>query len=193
MSNAPLTVTLNDERPHDLSVAPSFSTNGPFSVELANEGQAVHVHLHIDDELSRAASLSEGNHFVDGDQTKTVEVFVTQPSEPVSGKLKIVSGHGSETRYVDVTVEPGSGGKPPVDVDETLSKPKQPAPEPSVTESIADVFPSVDPRAAPLFGLALVALVLAVALASVFESFAITLGAGVVVVGVLAALVLTMR
>lgn len=128
MSNAPLTVTLNDERPHDLSVAPSFSTNGPFSVELANEGQAVHVHLHIDDELSRAASLSEGNHFVDGDQTKTVEVFVTQPSEPVSGKLKIVSGHGSETRYVDVTVEPGSGGKPPVDVDETLSKPKQPHP-----------------------------------------------------------------
>ncbi|AFK18854.1 hypothetical protein E6P09_08710 [Haloferax mediterranei ATCC 33500] len=190
MSNAPLTVTLNDERPHDLSVAPSFSTRDTFAVELENRGQAVHVHLHVDDELSRVMTLSEGNHFVDGGQTKLVNVFVSPPPEPVTGKLKIVSGHGSETVYVDVTVNP-SNGKPPVEVDETLSKPRTPEPEPSITESLADVFPRVDVQTVPLVLLALAALALAVGVASVFKSFVITLGAGVVVGGVLVALVLT--
>ncbi|ELZ91439.1 hypothetical protein C440_14034 [Haloferax mucosum ATCC BAA-1512] len=191
MSNAPLSVTLNDERPHDLSVAPSFSTVDTFAVELENRGQAVHVHLHVDDELSRVASLTEGNHFVSAGQTKLVDVFVSPPPEPVTGKLKIVSGHGSETVYVDVTVSPREGGKPPVEVDETLSKPRSPEPEPSVTERLADALPSIDARAVPLVLLAVVALALAVGVASLLESFVITLGAGVVVGGVLAALVLT--
>ncbi|KAB1188804.1 MULTISPECIES: hypothetical protein [Haloferax] len=190
MSNAPLTVSLNEERPHDLSVAPSFTTTGTFTVELENLGQAVHVHLNIDDELSRVVTLTNGNHFVNGGQTKTVTLSVTPPSEPVTGKLKIVSGYGSQTAYVDVTVTPGTGGKPPVEIDDTLSKPARAEPDQGLVGVFEDVFPDVDPRAAPLLVLAGVALVLAFVVASVFDSTAITLSAVVVVGGVFAALVL---
>ena len=192
MSNASLTVTLNAEHPHDLSVDPSFSTTDTFAVELDNQGQAVHVHLNLDDELSRVVSLRAGNHFVDGGQTKVVTLPVESTSEPVTGKLKIVSGYGSETAYVDVTVSPGSGGKPPVDIDETLSKPARREPEPGLVDVVGDTLPRLDSGALPLVVLAVVALVLAAAVASVFESFAITLGAAVVVVGVFAALGLSL-
>ncbi|KTG13322.1 DUF7524 family protein [Haloferax profundi] len=193
MSNAPLTVSLNAERPHDLSVSPSFSTTGSFTVELENLGQAVHVHLNVDDDLSRVVQLANGNHFVDGGQTKSVRLPVTPPAEPVSGKLKIVSGYGSETAYVDVTVNPGRGGKPPVDVDETLSKPPQAESNDGLVGALGEALPHIDPRAGPLLLLAAVALALAVAVASVFESLAITLGAVVVVGGVFAALALAVR
>lgn len=192
MSNGSLTVTLNAEQPHDLSVSPSFSTTDTFAVELDNQGQAVHVHLNLDDELSRVVSLRGGNHFVDGGQTKTVTLPVKSASEAVTGKLKIVSGYGSETAYVDVTVEPGNGGKPPVDIDETLSKPPQREPEPGLVDVVGDALPGFDSGTIPLVFLAVVALVLAVAVASVFQSFAITLGAGVVVLGVFAALGLSL-
>ncbi|WP_411963046.1 hypothetical protein [Haloferax sp. YSMS24] len=193
MSNGSLTVTLNAERPHDLSVSRSFSTTDTFAVELDNQGQAVHVHLNLDDELSRVVSLRGGNHFVDGGQTKTVMLPVKETSEPVTGKLKIVSGYGSETAYVDVTVKPGTGGKPPVDIDENFSKPPQREPEPGLLGALDDALPQFKPSTVPLLVLAAIALVLAVAVASVFQSFAITLGAGVVVGGVFVALALAIR
>ncbi|ELZ82893.1 hypothetical protein KU306_10340 [Haloferax larsenii] len=187
MSSESLSVELNEERPHDLSVAPSFSADGPFEIELDNLGQAIHVHLNIDDELSRVARLSGGNHYVDGGQTLGVEVFVTPNDEPVTGKLKIVTGYGSETAYVDVTINPAPETRQ-VDVDDTLSKPTQKEAEPSVSEGLSDVFPDVDPSSIPLFLLGVFALALAVGIATVFDSFAITLGAGVVVGGVIVAL-----
>ncbi|WP_396613038.1 hypothetical protein ACH9L7_07180 [Haloferax sp. S1W] len=187
MPNESLSVELNEERPHDLSVAPSFSTNGPFEIELDNLGQAVHVHLHIDDELSRVARLSGGNHYVDGGQTTGVEVYVSPADEPVTGKLKVVTGYGSETAYVDVTINPAPETRH-VDVDETLSKPPVDKTEATSSESLSDVFPDVDPNGIPLFLLGIVALALAVGIATVFDSFAVTLGAGVVVGGVLVAL-----
>ncbi|KAB1196644.1 MULTISPECIES: hypothetical protein [Haloferax] len=193
MSNATLTVSLNAERPHDLSVRPTFTTTDTFAVEFVNEGQAVHVHLNIDDELSRVVSLPSGNHFVDGGQTKLVTLPVRSASKPVSGKLKIVSGYGSETAYVDVTVNPGTGGKPPVDIDETLSKPATREPEPGLVGTLGDALPGVDSGAVPLLVLAGIALVLAIAVASVFESIAITLGAGAVVAGVFVALALAIQ
>ncbi|WP_416839320.1 hypothetical protein [Haloferax sp. DFSO52] len=193
MSNASLTVTLNADRPHDLSVNPSFSTTDSFAVEFDNRGQAVHVHLNIDDELSRVASLPTGNHFVDSGETKLVMVPVRPDSKPVTGKLKIVSGYGSETAYVDVTVNPGNGGKPPVEIDEEFSKPPQRAPEPGAVGKMEQLLPRLDSGIVPLLVLSGIALVLAVAVASVFQSFAITLGAGAVVGGVFVALALAMR
>jgi len=107
---------------HSLEVPDGFETEGSFVVDLRNEGEATHVHLHLDDALSEVASLDAGNHYVAGGSNREVRVNVSAAEEPVRGKLKVVTAYGAETRYVDVTVEPGRKGS--VAVDPELSKPR---------------------------------------------------------------------
>ncbi|WP_410765070.1 hypothetical protein [Haloferax sp. DFSO60] len=193
MSNESLTVTLNEERPHDLSVTNSFSTTDTFAVVFENLGQPVHIHLNLDDTLSQVATLSSGNHYIEGDEEMAVEVFVTPVEESVHGRLKIVSGYGSETAYVDVTIEPGPGSKPRVDIDDTLTQPGGIEPKPTGAERALASVSSIDTGVLPLVLLGIVALALAAGIASAFDSFAIMLGAGVVVFGVLVGIVLAVR
>lgn len=193
MSNEPLTVELNEERPHDLSVTSTFAVRETFAVVLKNHGQPVHVHLNLDDELSRVATLSAGNHYIEGDEEKAVEVFVSPTESPVHGTLKIVSGYGSETAYVDVTINPGPGDKPRVDIDDVLTQPGGVKPKPQGAERILASIPSFDTGVLPLVVLAVFALALAFAISRVFDSLAITLGAGVVVIGVAVGTVLALR
>ena len=108
---------------HSLEVPESFDTEGSFVVELRNEGEATHVHLHLDDVLSEVASLDAGNHYVAGDSSREVRVQVSPGGEPIRGKLKVVTAYGAETRYVDVSVEPTRKGS--VAVDPGLSKPSR--------------------------------------------------------------------
>ena len=107
---------------HSLEVPESFDTEGSFVVELRNEGEATHVHLHLDDALSEVANLDAGNHYVAGESSREVRVRVSPGGEPVRGKLKVVTAYGAETRYVDVEVEPARKGS--VAVDPELSKPR---------------------------------------------------------------------
>ncbi|MFC7203881.1 hypothetical protein ACFQJC_10160 [Haloferax namakaokahaiae] len=193
MSNEPLTVELNEERPHDLSVETSFSTTDTFAVVLKNHGQPVHVHLNLDDALSQVATLSTGNHYIEGDEEKAVEIFVTPVQEPVSGTLKIVSGYGSETATVNVEITPGPGSKPGVDIDDTLTQPGGVEPQPTGSERALAAVSAIDTGVLPLVLLAIVALALAAGVASAFDSLAISLGAGVVVLGVLTGLALAIR
>jgi hypothetical protein len=193
VSNESLTVELNEERPHDLSVDSSFSTMDTFAVVLQNHGQPVHIHLNLDDELSRVATLSAGNHYIEGGEEKAIEVFVNPPKEPVSGTLKIVSGYGSETATVDVDVQPTPGGKPGVDIDAGLTQPGGAERQPTGLEHALASVTAIDTGVVPLVLLAIVALALAAGIVSAFDSLAITLGAGVVVLGVLAGIVLAIR
>ena len=117
-----LVAHINRTAIHSLEVPESFDADGSFVVELRNEGEATHVHLHLDDALSEVASLDAGNHYVAGDSSRAVRVNVSPGGEPVRGKLKVVTAYGAETRYVDVTVEPT--GKGSVAVDPDLSKPR---------------------------------------------------------------------
>ncbi|MEF8789955.1 MAG: hypothetical protein V5A61_07500 [Haloarculaceae archaeon] len=107
---------------HSLEVPDAFETEGSFVVDLRNGGEATHVHLHLDDGLSEVARLDAGNHYVAGDSSREVRVHVSPGGEPVRGKLKVVTAYGAETRYVDVSVEPGRTGS--VAVDPELSKPQ---------------------------------------------------------------------
>lgn len=107
---------------HSLEVPDTFETEGSFVVDLRNEGEATHVHLHLDDALSEVARLDAGNHYVAGDSNREVRVYVSPGGEPVRGKLKVVTAYGAETRFVDVSVEPGRKGS--VAVDPELSKPR---------------------------------------------------------------------
>jgi len=92
--------------------ARSVRDDRPFAVALENEGRSTHVHLHFDDDLDRVVSVAETNHFVDDEATKHVHVSVADVAEPVRGKLKIVTGYGSETRYVDLRVDPPEDAAP---------------------------------------------------------------------------------
>ncbi|MFC6724322.1 hypothetical protein ACFQE1_08045, partial [Halobium palmae] len=109
----PLSVALNRDRLHHVEVEERYVADGPFVVELTNHGEAMHVHLHLDDRLSRVAKLEANNHYVEEGATVAVQVGANPQSEPVSGKLKVVTGYGSETTYVDVTVEERTADKGP--------------------------------------------------------------------------------
>ena len=125
-----LSVELNGDAVHSIRAPDRFETTGPFAVALENEGRSTHVHLHFDDDLDRVVSLAETNHFVDDEATKHVHVSVADATEPVRGKLKIVTGYGSETRYVDVRVDPPEDPVPEeVAVDEAFTKPPERPPE----------------------------------------------------------------
>lgn len=100
-----LVVHLNRGELYDVEpVATSFQSTGPFEVELRNHGQAVHAHLRLDEDLSRVASLNGPNHFVDTDSVTTVQVAVADGAPSVRGMLKVVTGYGSGTDYVEVHV-----------------------------------------------------------------------------------------
>jgi hypothetical protein len=186
-----LSVDLNRRRLHQISVADEFSASGPFSIELANRGEAVHVHLHLDDELSRVARLEAGNHYVEGDATRPVRVEVDPIDEPVSGKLKIVTAYGSEQQYVTVTVEPPVEKTEPVDVDETLARPpSRGEPEPALSDRVA---PLLEDGTLPLIGFGTVAVIGALAVGLLVDSAVVLLGVGVVIGVAVAALVFAIR
>ncbi|PHQ39200.1 hypothetical protein DJ69_06775 [Halorubrum persicum] len=125
-----LSVELNGDAVHSIRAPARFETTGPFAVALENAGRSTHVHLHFDDDLDRVASVTETNHFVDDEATKHVHVSVDDASEPVRGKLKIVTGYGSETRYVDLRLEPPEETVPEeVVVDDAFTKPPERPPE----------------------------------------------------------------
>ena len=189
-----LLVELNRGQLHDVEAPAEFAASEPFSVELRNHGEAVHVHVRADDALSTAARIeTDGNLFVERETTTSVPVGVGPVDDPVTGTLEIATGYGSETRTVQVTIEPESGGDA-VDVDETLSKPQRPDPEPdgpSIGERLAGVLPGR--RTMPVLVLGVVAIAVAAAVANAVRSPAVLLGAGVVVGAVLVALVTLLR
>jgi hypothetical protein len=189
-----LLVELNRGQLHDVEAPAEFATSEPFSVELRNHGEAVHVHVRADEALSTAARIeTDGTLFVEGGTTQSVPVGVGSVDDPVTGSLEVATGYGSETRTVRVTIEPASDGDP-VDVDETLSKPRRPDPEPErppIGERLAAVLPGR--RVVPVLVLGVVAVAVAAAVANAVRSPAVLVGAGVVVGAVLVATVALLR
>ncbi|WP_101296691.1 DUF7524 family protein [Halegenticoccus soli] len=187
-----LTVDVNRNRLHQIGVAERFSSAESFVVDLVNHGESVHVHLHLDDALSRVASLEGGNHYVERGSTRQVRIDADPVREPVTGKLKLVTGYGAETVYVEVTIAPPAREKEPVDVDETLSRPprRDPGPEP-LGERLRETLPETGTLS--IVGFGLLAVVLALGVGSLVNSSAVLLGVGVVIGGVLAALLLLSR
>lgn len=103
-----LRVELNRETVHAIDAPDAFTAEGPFHIELHNAGGAVHVHLHLDDDLSRVSRLDDVNHYVEEGATKRVPVGVLPNRDSRRGRLKIVSGYGAEEMYVSLTVVPKS-------------------------------------------------------------------------------------
>lgn len=183
-----LVVHVNRDRLHAVEVETSFfRATGSFAVVLENHGPSTHVHIHLDDELSRAASLEANNRYVDAESTTEVPVKVDDGRRPSSGKLKLVTGYGAHTTYVDVElVEPEETDRY-VRVDETLAKPK-PKPRKPDSDLLDGGTLVQNGIIAALGGFALL---LAVGVASITRSDAVLVGTFAVLVGVgLAALLL---
>ncbi|UWG51393.1 putative membrane protein [Halalkaliarchaeum sp. AArc-CO] len=193
---ATVPVDLNRGRTHQLDAPGSVTVSGSFAVVLENHGAPTHVHLNFDDDLSQVATLGEGNHYVEGATPHEVFVDVEPISEPVTGRLKLATGYGTETKYVSVTVEPGPAGKPPVEVDEALGKPnagkssgsEQPDYVP-LRERAEEAIPE-GPQLA-VGAVAAGAVVLAVVVGISIGSTAVLLGTGIVVGAAIAALLLS--
>ena len=127
-----LEVAVNRDGIHTLAVPSDFEASGPFVVEFSNHGEAAHVHLNLDDRLSEIARVGATNHYVESGERRMVDVETRDPStwpeETVRGRLKVVVGHGRETRYVtvvfdrsaaDVRVDPDLGTPDPGDASGT--------------------------------------------------------------------------
>lgn len=191
-----LLVELNRGNIHEVEVPESFAASGPFSVELRNHGEPVHVHLHPDDALSTVARLnSDGNLYVDGESTLSVTVGVDTVESPVSGRLEISTGYGAERRSVGVTVEPETK-RPAVDVDDNLSRPQREESESTplgerLARGTARVLPGR--RTIPVLVLGALAIGIAYYVVTTVSSPPVFLGAGVVVGAVLVALAALLR
>ncbi|WP_193365874.1 MULTISPECIES: hypothetical protein [Halorubrum] len=164
-----LDVELNGETVHDIDAPDSFVTDGPFPVVLENSGRSTHVHLHFDDDLDRVAALDEGNHFVADEATRHVHVSTADVDEAVRGKLEIVTGYGSNTKYVDVRVDPSpETPDESVVVDERLSAPPEGPPDVPPGRQVVNALDRLVRRggtAGAVFGFLAVAAAVTVALA----------------------------
>jgi len=180
---AELPVHVNRDELHSLDVQPSFEADGPFDVRLVNHGESLHVHVHLDDGLSRVAHLDAANHYVERESERFVRVDVDEDAlsaEPIRGKIKVASAYGAETRWIDVNLSEPEPETESVRVDESLSKPASPQRE---TEPSALARPEV-----PVIVLGGLALVVALAAAVVLQDTLVLVGSLVVLAGVLVAL-----
>ena len=121
-----LAVAVNRDGLHTLAVPSEFKAAGAFVIELQNHGESAHIHLNLDDRLSRVARLRATNHYVEADERRLIDVETRDPSawsaDTVRGKLKVVVGHGQETHYIDVTLD-RSAAENEVQVDPDLATP----------------------------------------------------------------------
>ena len=198
-----LPVVLNRDHLHDISVADRITASEPVTIEITNEGEAVHVHLHLDDELSTVASLEAGNHYVESGTTREVRLDVRPASTPVTGRLRVVTGYGAETEFVTVRVEPSVEEKTPVEVGEDLDRPQPRQTRgngggSSLSESMTGSFSNggvslSDSTTLLVVALAAVAVVMALLVAAFVDSGAVLLGVGMVIGVVAAALFFLVR
>jgi len=189
---ARLSVDLNRDGLHRIAAPSDFETDGPFEIHLRNHGEAIHVHLNLDDELSIVADLSESNHYVEPYSSRSVQISTRPISSAVSGKLKIVTAYGNESTYTDVTVSPPGTVTDRVEVDETLAQPQRNEPTASTPRDrlAAVVADDLSPRVAAGVTLGLCGVLV---LAAIADSTMLFVGSLVVIAGVFAALAITRR
>lgn len=187
-----LTVSLNEDGLHSIAAPASFEASEPFDVVLDNHGEAVHIHLNLDETLSTVADIRATNHYVEPDGSRPVGVGINPRTTAVTGRLKIATGYGAEVTYTTVTIRPPEEDPKRVTVDESLAKPqREPPAEPTTAEQIGARL--ADSGAGLVVAFGLIAVLLAVAVAATLESGVVIAGALVVLVGVVVAIGLAVR
>jgi hypothetical protein len=188
-----LPVVINRDAVHEIAIGTeAFETDRSFIVEIENAGQATHVHLSLDDDLSRAASVDGGgNYFVEAGAVSRVRISVDSEAAPTTGRLSVVTGYGARRAHAAVTIsETPPTREPRVAVDERLGVPQRGRRGSTTTAPASTSRPGTGrsrPRGPLLVGiLAAVVLALALVVGLVAESIAASVGV-LVVAGLVAA------
>jgi hypothetical protein len=182
-----LAVHISRDELHALEVPAAFETDGSFRVRLINHARSLHVHLHLGDALSEVASIDAPNHHVESNSERVVRVDVVTDhldGENLLGKLKIVSAYGAQTRWIDVRLSAPDPPDDAVEVGESLTTPPsrdEPERRPGSVLGNTDTL---------VWGLAVLAAVVAAVAAFLLESTLVVLGAVAVLAGVVAAFLL---
>jgi len=175
-----LPVHLNRQERHSLEVPPSFETGDSFVIAVRNHGEAGRIHVHLDDGLPDIASIEDTNFYVEANGVTEIPVSI-HGTDHVFGKIKVASGYGAVTRWIDVEVtEPDD--EEDVEVGEDLGKP-----QPRDDDRTGSGQTFGDRPILPVAGLGLLALILAVGAAIAFDSTLVVAGAALVLGAVLAA------
>ncbi|QLG47381.1 DUF7524 family protein [Natrinema halophilum] len=172
--------------------AGTLETDGSVALRLQGHVSPAHVHCRLDGDLERIASIEQSNYYVEPDAVTTVPVVVDADTidQPIDGRLEVVTGYGSESVTIDVTVVPGP---PAVDIDDSLSEPTRREPDSTALEDAIDQFTAVsglEPASLAVVALGVVAIVIATTTAATIASPIATAGLGIVVVGVVVAFLL---
>ncbi|SEQ46737.1 DUF7524 family protein [Natrinema salaciae] len=196
MSGTEVTVHVNRRAADALEVATdALETSESFALHLTGHETPAHVHCRLDGDLERIASVDGSNHYVEPDAVTAVPVTVDTDAvdAPVDGRLEVLTGYGSESVSIAVTVVPGPPG---VDVDERLAEPRRPDPDPTPLERILDRVSAVsglDAGALAVLALGVVAVGIAAVTTATIGGPVATAGIAVVVAGLLVALFLLVR
>ena len=182
-----LTVSINNDGLHSIAAHEAFETTEPFDLVLDNDGEAVHVHLNLDETLSAVADIRANNHYVEPTGSRPVGIDVNPRTAAVTGRLKIATGYGSEVAYTRITVQPPEADPTQVTVDKSLANPQREAPtEPTAAERI-DTFLAEKGGSGLLIAFGLVAVLVTIVVAATLDSGVVIAGAVVVLLGVIVA------
>lgn len=178
-----LVAEINRTGLHSIAVPEAFETDGSFVVELRNRGESTHVHLHLGDALSDVAHLDVTNHYLRSGDSRRVRIEVDAP-EGIErrGSLKLVTGHGAQTRYVTIGVDTTTRH---VRVDPDLGKPREPESK--------NPLAAVDPLTVSALGLGAVAVLLAAGAIFAADGINIILGVLALLAGLIAGGLTTLR
>jgi len=187
VSGTELTVHVNRTAANTLETdADSLETDRRLTVVLCGHERPAHVHCRLGGDLDRIATIEQSNYYIAAGDTVGVPIDVDGNAidDPVSGYLEFVTGYGSESVSVEVTLLPPP---PEIEVDETLTKPNRTRSDPpAVDRALATVREDLGLDSTTLGVLALGAFAVAVAVvtAATIGSFVAVLGLSIVVGGV---------
>lgn len=196
MSPTEVTVHVNRGSADALEPASTaLETDGSFRLSLAGHESPAHVHCRLHGDLERIASLDGTNYYVEPDSVTAVPIAVDADAieQPVDGRLEVLTGYGSESVAIDVTVVPGP---PDVDIDESLAEPVRSEPEPTPLERAIDQVTAVSGLGSgtlAVLALGVVALGIGAVTAASIGGPVATAGLAIVVAGVVVALFLLLQ
>lgn len=169
-----LQVELNREKPHSIAIDTNvFQTDGSFDVLITNHGSAVHVHLQLMEELAEYTTIPTSNYYIEADEEQRARVTVRDGPRPLSGRLKIVTGYGSNTEHVTVELREQTEEDTGVQVAEELGRPQPRQPSSSIT-----------PDQFPVIVLGIIAITIALVTGFIVGGWMAILGVLIVLIGI---------
>ncbi|TYT63389.1 DUF7524 family protein [Natrialba swarupiae] len=164
----------------------SLQTHRRISVVLRGHERPAHVHCRLGGDLDRAASIDAPNYYIEPEDVTVVPVAVDSDhlDDPISGELEILTGYGSESLEIDLTIVPSPAD---VEIDNSLATPDRSPPEPTTIERIAEAFGHGASTAGVLV-LGVLALAIAAMTAATIGGLVALVGLGIVAGGVVVAL-----